>query len=313
MFGRRVAVWLTNARLARPGAAAQHDLPFRPLLAQPRRLYATPGRPKSVVGEPSRPVKRAVKRSAARATSADSPAKQKNEAKKTAAAAKKPKAKARAPKQLTEEQKAAQAQKKAKAKARKAAKTEKDKIRLLKEQALKPPSNTTPTAWTTFFAEKMKSNLSATSIAKEERMQRVADITRGIAAEYKQLTPAELEHYNHLAHTAKEESEAAYKRWVESHDPVTIQTANAARASLRRKLEANPDHKRKRSAWPPIRDERATKRPLNAYAQFSVNRNASGDFKNIRLGERSKLIAEEWKALSADEKKVCQLTSLVLS
>ena len=83
-------------------------LPFRPTPFQcqdnttilySRRSYASPGRPRKTVGEPSRPVKRAVKR-AAKTTTTDDPATKQVKAKKDTAAAKKkaapkkPKAKA---------------------------------------------------------------------------------------------------------------------------------------------------------------------------------------------------------------------------
>lgn len=56
--------------------------------------------------------------------------------------------------------------------------------------------------------------------------------------------------------------------------------------------------------YAPIQDERLVKRPVTAYIQFSINRNASGDFRNISLGERAKLIGQEWRALNESEKKV---------
>lgn len=88
-----------------------------------------------------------------------------------------------------------------------------------------------------------------------------------------------------------------------SYSADDIQRANNARSTLRRKLEKDLG-KRRRSKWPPIQDERAVKRPVNPYAQFVMNRNASGDFKNIQLGEVAKLISQEWKALSDQEKSV---------
>lgn len=112
-----------------------------------------------------------------------------------------------------------------------------------------------------------------------------------------------LKHYNHLANSRMQESQAEYKKWVESHSADEIQQANNARSTLRRKLEKDRP-KGKRSKWAPIHDERAVKRPVNSYAQFALNRNASGDFKGITLAERSKLIAQEWKALSDQEKSV---------
>jgi hypothetical protein len=47
------------------------------------------------------------------------------------------------------------------------------------------------------------------------------------------------------------------------------------------------------------------KLPPNPYAQFFGERSATGDFKGIAAPERGALIANEWRALSAGEKKVC--------
>lgn len=56
--------------------------------------------------------------------------------------------------------------------------------------------------------------------------------------------------------------------------------------------------------WRHIVDERAPKRGMTPYLAFNVNRRASGDFNGITIIEGAKLIGQEWKALSADEKKV---------
>lgn len=37
---------------------------------------------------------------------------------------------------------------------------------------------------------------------------------------------------------------------------------------------------------------------------FSTDRQSSGDFANIKIADRSKLIAQEWKSLSESEKEV---------
>ena len=121
------------------------------------------------------------------------------------------------------------------------------------------------------------------------------------------LTCPLIQHYNHLAHTAAESANAEYKRWVESHTPEEIQVANRARMGLRHKQP--PKAGRGRNKWTAIQDERAIKRPLSAFLQFSVNRNASGDFRNIPVGERAKLIGKEWQALSESEKKVGRLNA----
>ncbi len=46
---------------------------------------------------------------------------------------------------------------------------------------------------------------------------------------------------------------------------------------------------------------------MTAYVQFSINRQASGDFANIKVPDRAKLIGAEWKALSEGEKEVSSL------
>ena len=92
---------------------------------------------------------------------------------------------------------------------------------------------------------------------------------------------------------------AEYKSWVESHTVDQIRIANNARTLLRRKFAMKNSQK-----YGQIPDERHVKRPVSAYFQFSMNRQSSGDFRNIAVGERAKLIAQEWKALNELEKKV---------
>jgi hypothetical protein len=109
------------------------------------------------------------------------------------------------------------------------------------------------------------------------------------------------QHYNHLAHTAKDAALAEYKRWVESHSVEEIKTANAARKALRLR-ESLP--KNGKSKWLDIKDERRAKQPMTSYLYFLVSRHASGDFKGISVADRTKLIAQEWKSLSEEEKSV---------
>lgn len=52
-------------------------------------------------------------------------------------------------------------------------------------------------------------------------------------------------------------------------------------------------------------DDRHVKRALTPYNYFFTERMTSRDFKGIKVHDSSKLIAEEWKALTAGEKKVC--------
>ncbi|TKA82157.1 hypothetical protein B0A55_02047 [Friedmanniomyces simplex] len=319
MFGRRVVVSLRfplqQRRLLTP-YPPQTNAASRAVLCQPRRTYATPGRPRNVVGEPSKPVKRAVKRAAAKATtSEDSPAKRKIEEKKEAAAkkpatAKKPAkprkaaapgapAKKRAPrkKALTEEEQLAKETKLQLAKAAKAVRLGRQEMSSLKKAALKPPAIAISNAFLVFATERAKKSDSLRTKGDGQR-QRLSEQSRATGKAWQQCSPAEVEHYNHLARTARETSQAEYKRWVLSHPPEQIEAANRARQQLRRKLP----QKGKRG-WPPIQDERAARTPLSAFLQFSTNRHASGDFNNIAVPECAKLIGQEWKALSGEEKQ----------
>lgn len=189
MIGRRVGVLFQlplQSRLLRtnPVPAHQHQLPIRTLACQPRRGYATPGRPRKAVGEPSRPVKRAVNRTSSAATSsADSPAKQKTDARKKTAAKKKP---AKAPKKvLTEEQKAV-----------KAARADKLKMTELRKAALAPPpagsgASSAYIEFTKERAHRLKERRADDSSANHKQL--LAEHAREVASEWKNATPAEVE------------------------------------------------------------------------------------------------------------------------
>ncbi|KAK0272751.1 hypothetical protein LTR35_012717 [Friedmanniomyces endolithicus] len=333
MFGRRVVVSLRiplQPRLLLTPFRRQPHAASCALLHQTQRTYATPGRPRKVVGEPSKPVKRAVKRAAAKATGPDSPVKQivkprkrsptakpatakkaaaasdeaatpdKAEVKKAPKTAKKaPKTAKRAPrkpKALTEEQQVAKTARLEKYKTNKALKLEMAKIQSLKVVALKPPFPSRRSAYNVFLAEASKSDGSLRAKGSlQDKNKSLGEFAQATAAEWKQCTPAVIEHYNHLAHTAVENAKAEFLRWVESQPPETIRAANLARMRLRRATK-------RAYQWRSIHDERAAKHSRTPYILFSIARHASGDFKSIALMDRSKLIGKEWKALSEGEK-----------
>jgi hypothetical protein len=98
--------------------------------------------------------------------------------------------------------------------------------------------------------------------------------------------------------------------WVNSHTPEQIRLANNARSLLKRRAAAAaPGTKRGIRSLNKIRDERQVKRGQSGYLTFALERRESGDYKNIKLSESSKLISEEWKALSAGQKKVSNFLS----
>lgn len=195
-------------------------------------------------------------------------AKPKPAKKKRAKAKPKPKPKPKKPKKLLTE-------------AQKSALTKKQ----LKAKALKPPHKNVSTTWGVFLAEKMRANGSA---AKD-----LGGLTKEASAAYKQLTPEQLEYYNHLANQNKAANDTAYRQWVESHTPAVIHGANLARLHLRRLGDSAPQ----------LQDHRQVKGLRVSYNFFYKERMLSGDLRGLKVGEAGKLIGREWKAFSASEKK----------
>lgn len=188
--------WPASARLL--SAPLPCALPTSSLVL-PIRTYATPGRPKSVVGEPSRPVKRAVKRAAAKPADGTSPAEKKLAASKRKAAA------ARRRPELTEEQKAAQQERLQNARAAMKARQERQKAKTkaqaeklktaeLKTVALEPPPRAHGSGYTMYTSEKIKAmgplgkgdTVANSRSALGARMKEVANNWKG-------LGPAEVE------------------------------------------------------------------------------------------------------------------------
>lgn len=73
---------------------------------------------------------------------------------------------------------------------------------------------------------------------------------------------------------------------------------------LKRQYKATNPKARIASKFQPIKDDRLVKQPRSSYLQFAQDRYGSGDFAHMTVAETSKLVAREWKALDASEKKV---------
>ena len=184
MLGRQAGSSLLrlpiHARLIfRPTAPFQslcpQDLASRALVFSSIRYYATPGRPRKAVGEPSKPVKRAAKRQA-KSTTKDDPATKLVKSRKTASKSKTTKTTKAAPKKarklLTEKQKETRA-----------ANKEKAHVKELRVQALKPPrTGRTMSAFQAYVKENAQ--------GKKDRM---ADLMKQLAQEWKNVTPAQQE------------------------------------------------------------------------------------------------------------------------
>lgn len=274
-----------------------------------RRFFATKpaSRPKAHTGRTtSKPRKKATTttKPAASKTTSTSKAKAKPKPGKkpearTAAKAKaktKPKAKSKA-KPKVRVKKPSTAEEVAKATAKK----ERARIQELKQKTLTVPKELPRTAYAVVLTEIAKASHSL--CGKEA------------AAKYKSLTPEELEvtshppvkpsitdclllqHYNHIANTNAAANKVAYKKWILSHTPDEIRTANQARKSLGRLIK-------KPRTYPPLHDERLVNLPLGSFMRFHMERLDSGDYKHMTIPETGRLIGKEWRELSASEKKV---------
>jgi hypothetical protein len=111
-----------------------------------------------------------------------------------------------------------------------------------------------------------------------------------------------------MAREQNEARQAEYRAWILTHTPQEIHAANLARTQLRRILKGRQKSGPAHTGI--LHDDRQVKRASNPYAFFFGERIHSGDFKNIKVGESAKLVAAEWRALSAGEKKVCAACSL---
>lgn len=147
-----------------------------------QRSYATPGRPRTAVGEPTKTVKRAVKRTAAEkdpeATTPKKPAKK---------AAKKP------VKEPTEEDKARAKAEAYKEKVRANVKADKVRLQQLEELALPTPKGLVAspkmTAWTAYSGERVKEQFSGTHGQKAD----LSSVVKELARSYKDLPAAQRE------------------------------------------------------------------------------------------------------------------------
>lgn len=176
MLGRQVTNTLLRVptrRLALRPATFQ-DLASRATVFLSLRSYATPGRPRTAVGEPSRPVKRAVKRDARSADGGE--AKKRVQARKASAKAKKKAPKKPVKKVLTPEQQA-----------KKEAKAASTKVKELKKTALKPPTTgQRVTAYNVFIGEHTRGR-------KASAGQSAPEALKEANAEWKTLSPADIE------------------------------------------------------------------------------------------------------------------------
>ncbi|KAL6708450.1 hypothetical protein ACN47E_002713 [Coniothyrium glycines] len=243
---------------------------------------------KAQAAKKATPKKRATTNGAAKKATANKAIAQKTPTKRTPtkkpatrkkAAAKKPVTRKRAKKVLTAEEKAKAA------------------IATLKKRALKPPVNRyTLSGLNAFIGERSAGKSSPVEVRVK---------LSAAAQAWHSLSPAEREHYNHLAVEKTAARRAEYKAWIESHTPEQIADANNARIALRKRHRASGTTLKSRypANTEKLIDERQAKAAATPFVLFTQERWATGDLKSIKLTEAAKLIASEWKALDAAEKK----------
>ncbi|KAF1840981.1 uncharacterized protein K460DRAFT_347492 [Cucurbitaria berberidis CBS 394.84] len=175
---------------------------------------------------------------------------------------------------------------------------EKATISKLRKQALKEPFPLGAlTGFNAYIAE-----ICGGPIKGQSRGDATRNVTDA-AKNWKNLTPAEHEHYNHLANDKNVARQAELRAWIHSYTPEEIRIANNARAALRRKLAGTPTKRKYPAHTSKLHDDRHVKKPASAYLLFNLDRYASGDLKGIKTTDAAKLVGNEWKALSAGEKK----------
>ncbi|KAL1599562.1 hypothetical protein SLS60_007365 [Paraconiothyrium brasiliense] len=272
----RISQLLRTTLLARHGASQPTvgaiARAFRATILESRRTYATQS-----ATEPTARVKREVKKAVAKKPAKKTTTTKKAAPKKRSTAAKKkaaPKKPAPKKKVLTAEEKEAA------------------KIKELKKLALRAPKRAFGSAWTAFVTESLKGSKdlpSAQGLMKEA------------GAKYKNLTPAEREHYNQLAKQQGEAKIAEYNKWIHSHTQEEIRAANRARTILKRKLGLKGVSGTQYGRLIDDRHDASGKK--TPYILFAAERLTSGEFQGIAVPERLKLVGAEWRALSPSEKK----------
>ena len=199
MLGRQATAALRRPLHARLPATAAPQTPFalaiRTFTHAPTLLDGA-GRPRKAVGEPSRPVKRAVKKTAKKPPTPEEEAKlaeRKRVAKEKLAAAKQRQRKQDA----AEKKKAKEAALTPEELEKRKARVQKGLIRDLRKTALAPPFPTTFSAWSAFVREKgqdLKASFDpSTKFDNEAVRSTLTAHTRKVAAAYKELSAGELE------------------------------------------------------------------------------------------------------------------------
>ncbi|KAJ5098967.1 hypothetical protein N7532_005968 [Penicillium argentinense] len=163
-------------------------------------------------------------------------------------------------------------------------------IRDLKKTALEVPKGRSESAYILAAQQKIQE-------LRQQGHKELAMEMMKIAASELKADPSYVDRFRTQAEENKVANRAAYDAWLKSHTPLEIRTANYARKALQREPSV-------RKSYPPLKDDRLPKRPLNAWLLFLMDRRASGDFKHMTVKDSTSHISGEWKQLTDAEKNV---------
>ncbi|KAI1382172.1 hypothetical protein F4677DRAFT_401093 [Hypoxylon crocopeplum] len=164
-----------------------------------------------------------------------------------------------------------------------------ERQKLKKTALFTEPKRLADSSWTLFIFEQTK-NKTGSPVDVRGRMA-------SLSQAFKELPASEQQRLANVSEQNKLSNAAAYKAWLESHDPREINEAINARRLLKKKYNFPPTQRVKT-----IHDDRLPKKPTSAFSLFVKARWASGDFANTRVRDSSKEIGQEWKNLPDTER-----------
>ncbi|KAK2742564.1 hypothetical protein FQN57_005190 [Myotisia sp. PD_48] len=112
---------------------------------------------------------------------------------------------------------------------------------------------------------------------------------------YSSLPTAEQQPFVEKAEQNSIINKRAHDEWIQSHTPLEIKEANAARRRLRKLLNTRK--------YPLLVDKRQVKKPLSAYLIFLTSKIATEDLKHFPIKERFGQVAHLWKHMAESEKQ----------
>ncbi|TEA14184.1 High mobility group protein DSP1 [Colletotrichum sidae] len=167
------------------------------------------------------------------------------------------------------------------------------KIRELKTKALlkQEPQPNGRSAWQAYVNER------SDEFSKTGDRAVFGALMKSCGNGWRNLSSYEVQRYEEIAKEQRLKTEAAYKAWVESYDPLAIRNANLARRHLRR-ITKNPRIPKT------IEDHRAPASCTTAFMMFCKEQWATGRFAKVEHAKvAAPQLAKEWREMSDSKKQ----------